>query len=93
MLKQVLKEIEAAGGTISLDALGQRLGLDRSTLEGMIQFWVRKGRLKEDNFFSSGTGNCVTGSCGGSCSGPQGCPFTMRMPRTYSLAFYEPRQP
>ena len=82
MLNQVLQEIEAAQGPLDLNELSRRLDVERGALDGMIQFWVRKGRLVDDLDESDSV--CATGSCSG-CSGPQGCPYTMTMPRTYSL--------
>ena len=86
MLHQVLQEIEAAQGSINLNDLSQKLGVERSALVGMIQYWVRKGRLKDDVRENNLSLNaCSTGTCSGSCPGPQGCPFIMKMPQTYTL--------
>jgi hypothetical protein len=90
VLHQILQEIEAAQGSINLNDLSQKLSIERGALEGMIQYWVRKGRLKDDtqeNDVISGV--CRTGACGRSCPGPQGCPFVMKMPRTFSLTLYD----
>lgn len=85
MLWQVLHEVEAASAPLDLNELSRRLNVERSALDGMIQFWVRKGRLVDD---SAGAGRttvaCANHGCGG-CAGGQGCPFTMTMPRTISL--------
>jgi hypothetical protein len=93
VLHQVLQEIEDAQGSINLNELSRKLSIERSALEGMIEYWVRKGRLKNDEqeqeqIFAACQpgGNC---SSGGGCPGPQGCPFIMKMPRTYSLALYD----
>ncbi|NPV57637.1 MAG: hypothetical protein HPY76_13340 [Anaerolineae bacterium] len=84
MLNQVLREIEAASGAVELGELKRRLGIDRGALEGMIQFWVRKGRLVDDQ--GAGVAAAHTGgSCGSSCAGYDGCAFIAKMPRTYSL--------
>ena len=45
MLSQIMKELERAGGTIDLNELSRRLGVQRSALDGMIETLVRKGRL------------------------------------------------
>jgi hypothetical protein len=86
MLRKVLDEVETARAPLDLNELSRRLDLDRSVLDGMIQFWVRKGRLVDD---TAGAGQaaavCATHGCGGNCPGPQGCPFTMKMPRMISL--------
>jgi hypothetical protein len=47
MLHQVLYEFENAAGPVSLNDLARRLKVDRGALDGMIQFWVRKGRIKD----------------------------------------------
>jgi hypothetical protein len=83
MLQLVLQEIEAAGGTINLSDLSQKLHLEPGALEGMLEFWVRKGRLRREGIQSSHA--CSSGpSCGGSCAGAA-CPFIIRIPRTFSL--------
>ena len=45
MLRQVLETLEQAQGPIPLDELSRQLGIEHSALEGMVSFWVRKGRL------------------------------------------------
>lgn len=47
MLSQILHELESSNGPIDLNDLSRRLGVQRSALDGMIQFLVRKGRLRE----------------------------------------------
>lgn len=84
MLQQVLHEVKAAKGAINLNELARQLGIDRSALDGMIEFWVRKGRLKADDL-APAEPHAACSSCAGSCPGPQGCPFVLTMPRTYSL--------
>jgi hypothetical protein len=80
MLQQVLQAFKRASGPISLDELSRELGIERSALEGMIAFWVRKGRLKE------GGGACGSAGPGCSCSShPGGCSFDHAGPRTISL--------
>jgi hypothetical protein len=86
VLHRVLQEIEAAQGSISLTDLSRKLAVDPGALAGMIQYWVRKGRLKDDSQQAEILLNsCHTGACGGSCPGPQGCPFVMKLPQTYTL--------
>lgn len=87
MLQKVLREIEAAQGAISLNELAGKLGVERSALAGMIEFWIRKGRLRINTWdLEAVCGACSGAACGGSYPGPQGCPFVMNMPRTFSLA-------
>jgi len=88
MLWQILREVEAAQGPLDLNELSRRLGVERGALDGMIQFWVRKGRLVDDLAAAEGV-VCAAGSCSSGCGGPQGCPFAMKMPRTYSLKLHD----
>lgn len=80
MLHRVLQAFEAASGPLSLDELSRELGVERGALEGMIAFWVRKGRLKESG------GACGSAGPGCSCSShPGGCSFDRAGPRTITL--------
>jgi hypothetical protein len=45
MLRELLRLVEAAEGPISLSDLARQLGVDVPVLDGMLQHWVRKGRL------------------------------------------------
>ncbi len=86
MLNQVLHEIENAHGTINLTDLSSKLGIERSALEGMMAFWVRKGRLRDDDAdLAAVMPTCASASCGGSCPGMAACPFVAKMPKTYSI--------
>lgn len=80
MLREVLQALEGARGPVSLDELSRQLGVERSALEGMIAYWVRKGRLRE-------SGATCSGSAGGcSCSTSAApCPFSSAAPRTITL--------
>ncbi|NOX60852.1 MAG: hypothetical protein GXP42_02725 [Chloroflexi bacterium] len=87
MLHQVLAEIEAASGPIDLNALGRKLGVQPSALEGMIRFWVRKGRLKvhrvEDG--AEGLVCAVQPLCTRGCPGPEQCPLLAATSNTYPV--------
>jgi hypothetical protein len=84
MLKRVLHAIESANGPVHVAELSQRLGIERSALEGMITYWVRKGRLQDD---AQSDLACVpaSGHCGSSCSGTATCAFIAKMPKSYSV--------
>ena len=70
MLRQVLQELESAPGPVNINELSQKLGIEQSALEGMIQFWVRKGRLKTGSQTATEMAElCTTGSCGCACAG------------------------
>jgi len=83
MLNQILQEIKTSKGPMSLPALSHKLGIERGALEGMLMYWVRKGRLKEDN--SQASDVCKSGYCGSSCTRTENCPFITQMPKSYSL--------
>lgn len=79
MLHQVLHALETAQGPVRLDELSRALGIEPSALEGMIAYWVRKGRLKD-----ASAAACSNG-CGGACGGTASCAFVTKMPRTITL--------
>jgi hypothetical protein len=84
MLNQVLQEITNAKEPISLPVLSSRLGIERGALEGMLDYWVRKGRLKDDDAIPEGAHSA--GSCGPSCGGADSCSFVAKIPKSYSLS-------
>jgi hypothetical protein len=75
-LRQVLNAFEQADGPLSLTAVARELNVSQAHLENMIQYWVRKGRIREA---------AVAGECG-SCGIKGECPFVVKMPRSYELA-------
>ncbi|MFV9506917.1 MAG: FeoC-like transcriptional regulator [Oscillochloridaceae bacterium umkhey_bin13] len=80
MLHQVLAAFEHANGPLSLDELSRELGIERGTLEAMLDFWVRKGRLR------AAGGGCGAVGPGCTCSShPDGCAFARPGPRTITL--------
>ena len=83
MLNQVLQEIKTAQGPLTIQELCLRLSVDRSALEAMIHFWVRKGRIQDEAHIS---GDPKVGSCGTSCGGIHNCSFIAKMPKTYSIS-------
>ncbi len=86
MLWKVLQEVEAAQGPVTLDELSRRLDVDRSALEGMIQFWVRKGRLVDDKAALDATRFvCSAYYCSKFCSMVHTCPHMVQTPRVFSL--------
>ena len=82
MLNQVLFEIKNAQGPITIRELSRKLKIEPQALEGMLQFWVRKGRIRNDDAEACDN---ETGSCGTACSGTLECAFIAKMPKTYSL--------
>lgn len=76
-LRQVLGTFEAAREPLSLSQIAHELDLSVAQLEGMIQYWVRKGKIRQ----SVALTEC--GSCG---HGSGDCPFILDLPRQYELA-------
>jgi hypothetical protein len=84
MLTRILQEFDRATAPISLNDISQKLGIDRSALEGMVAYLVQKGKLRDDHQVQQAAArSCQTGACA-SCAGAQHCPFAMEMPRTFS---------
>ena len=83
MLNQVLREIETAQGPITVRELSLKLEIEANALEGMIQFWVRKGRIQDDDAAKSCTEEI--GDCSTSCCGTANCTFIAKMPKTFSI--------
>ena len=82
MLKLVLETVEASKGPIHVAELGQQLGIERSALEGMIDYWVRKGRLYDSEGMTCAP---ESGLCSSSCAGAAKCAFLAKMPRAYEV--------
>lgn len=87
MLIQVLRDIKTSKCTLNLDSLSRKLGVDRSALQGMIDYWVHKGRLRDDQEMAMTPDICTTVGCAGSCTGPRNCSFKVKMPKTYSISW------
>jgi hypothetical protein len=81
MLQQVLHEITTARGPITISELSRKMGIETAALEGMIEFWVRKGRLQRDS--DHGGGNCACGPGASSCAPVSDC---VSVSRTYVIA-------
>lgn len=74
-LKRVLMAFEQADGPLMLSAIARDLDVSMPQLESMIQYWVRKGAIRE----SVAARDC------GTCGIKGECPFVMEMPRSYEL--------
>lgn len=74
-LRQVLQHFEQNQVTLSLSQLARTLGVEQTTLQIMIDHWVRKGKLRE-----------VTAPSCTTCGSASGCPFIVALPRCYELA-------
>jgi hypothetical protein len=85
MLHQVLEEVEKTRGPLSLQELSHRLGVEQSALEGMIGYWVRKGRLSDTVLANDACGASASSGCSCGSSAAEDCPFAGSMPRTITL--------
>lgn len=72
-LTQVLHAFDTDKPLTTLQ-LARRLQVEPSMLEGMLDYWVRKGKLREVSQSEKG---CTT------CGAKTGCPFIMSMPKQY----------
>lgn len=69
-LRQILKEITASRGGVSLDEIARRVGVSREEAEAMVGYWTRKGRLTTDDVAAA----CPSGGCGSCAQGNDGKP-------------------
>ncbi len=76
VLRQVLDIFEQATGPLALSEVARELGIERGVLEGMLQYWVRKGKLRE---VTGGTQICPI------CNRSDECALVPDMPRRYEL--------
>jgi hypothetical protein len=86
MLRELLHLVESAAGPISLAEVSRRTGIDPGALVGMLDYWVRKGRLTVDQDMAACSGACAPLGAGcHSCTGATCCPFIARLPIAYSV--------
>jgi hypothetical protein len=64
MLNTVLKAIQQSQGPIRIQVLSRKLNIDAAVLEGMLDFWVHKGRIQREVLDYTG---CDPSTC------PDGC--------------------
>lgn len=88
MLNQVLFEIKKSKTPLSLAMLSQKLNIDHGALEGILAFWVHKGRLQIDsqskNSESNNGKNCSGCCCqGAACQEAAHCAFMAKTPKVY----------
>jgi len=84
MLRDLLRLVEMAEGPISLADLSRQLGVAPAALEGMLEHWVRKGRLTVSGGAAAASCGSCAGHCG-SCAGAVNCPFVARLPKSYLI--------
>lgn len=74
-LGRLLSLFENSQGSLSIASLARELDISPGRVEELVEFWIRKGRIKA----SSQLTEC------GNCSVQGGCPFILEMPRTFEL--------
>jgi len=74
-LRQLLDCFERAPEGLSLLAVARELDLSPARVENLIEFWVRKGRIRR----------CEDQPDCSLCGEIAGCPFVMQMPVYYEL--------
>lgn len=76
-LREVLNQFEVQREPVSVRAMARHMEINPNVLQGMIDYWVRKGKLRATS--SSGE-MCTT------CGDQPTCPFVVHMPDYYELA-------
>jgi len=75
-LSSVLDRFVNQSAPVSISQMAREMQIEPGVLHSMIDYWVRKGRLREVN---SGGEACT------SCGGKSGCPFIVNLPRYYEV--------
>ncbi|MEJ2413110.1 MAG: FeoC-like transcriptional regulator [Anaerolineales bacterium] len=75
-LGQVLESFENSPGGKSLLALARDLNLSQGQTKNLVDYWVRKGRIRA----VAQQPDCQT------CGTKKACPFIFEMPRYYEIA-------
>lgn len=78
-LRQLLTRLETSRDPLSLPQLAAEFNVSLSRIDEMLQYWVRKGRLRLND---DGT-TCATGC--GSCGSNGACPYIAATPRTFEV--------
>ncbi len=76
LLRQVLQIFETAAGPLTLAEVARLLDIEEGILEGMLEYWVRKGRLRKVTPYSR-----ICSVCGEAKT----CPFLLNLPARYEL--------
>ncbi|MCC6905606.1 MAG: hypothetical protein IT326_07155 [Anaerolineae bacterium] len=75
-LRKVLAAFEDMEGPATLADVARRLAVSPAQLDGMLEYWVRKGRLRASSSTESACASCgISGHC----------PFARPLPRRYEL--------
>lgn len=76
-LREVLNHFANQSVPVSINHMAHEMGIEPGVLCGMIDYWVRKGKLREVN---------TSGATCNTCGIRSACPFTVALPRCYELA-------
>ena len=82
-LGKILTIFEEARNPLSMQAVARELAISPARLEGMIQYWVGKGRIREAE---------LPIACG-TCGKNERCPFIIELPRSYELTLSDDSNP
>lgn len=83
MLAQLMAVINAKNEPISLEGLSEELGVEKSALEGMLDFLVRKGKLRYSDLGQVPEDGICSGAGCIACRKAGSCPFAGKMPKVY----------
>jgi len=83
VLTQVLQVFEASSQPLSLTEIARQLEVPQGMLEGMLQYWVHRGKLRE---VANDASICPM------CSKSDTCGIMPDMPRRYELATASPQE-
>ena len=75
-LRQVLEYFEKTREGVSIRSMAKDLDLSVGQVESMVDYWVRKGRVRS---FGVNSENC------GSCGTNDHCNLVITLPRSYEL--------
>jgi hypothetical protein len=82
-LRRLLDLFEVSRGALSIPDLADELGVTPERAESMVDFWVRKGKIRVSSVLS----DC------GSCGVKGNCPLVFDLPQIYELAESETAAP
>ncbi len=75
-LREVLNRFSDQAVPRSIKEMAREMHLEPGVLQDMIDYWVRKGKLREVN---------TSGSSCNTCGVKGACPFIVNLPRYYEL--------
>ena len=79
-LRAVLNTFQHTREPLSLAQMARDLDIPMGMLEGMIEYWIRKGKIREVGSAAA----CGSTICG-SCSSAKSCGYAPNLPRSYEF--------